>query len=266
MSTGIRRSGAVCLALGLAVWIFILILTALHAVGTDAGLYYREQARAQALPLAGISDGDLKTLDEALAAYLAGDPSGLLPDGENVVSMAVPGEIRPAFNEREMAHLEDCAALFALLRKVRSRLVAWGVLLTALGARLLHHRRRIRRAALLSPLILLIPLGAFAAWAAADFDAAFIFFHKMLFRNDLWLLDPRTDLLIRICPESMFMDMGARVGLWSLAALAGVPLVVTGFTIIWPKGRKEEANTWNDRDMRRASAQKRITFGKTGMG
>ena len=244
---------------------FILILTALHAVGTDDALYYREQSAAQVLPLAGISDGDLRALDAAMAAFLAGQPERLVPDGETALSMEVLGQVQPAFNEKEMAHMWDCAALFALLRKVRSRLVAWAVLLMALGAWLLNDRRRIRRAAWLSPLILLIPLGGFAAWATADFDAAFTFFHRVLFTNDLWLLDPRTDLLIRVCPESMFRHMGARIGLMGLGALVGVPLVVTIITIIWPKGRSEASNTWNDRDMRRASAQKRIVFGKTGM-
>ena len=260
-----RRLGGILLALGLAVTMFIFMLTALHAVGTDDGLYYREQTAANVLPLAGISDDDLRALDAAMAAYLAGDPSKLSPDGETALTVTVLGQAQPAFNKKEMAHMADCAALFALLRKVRGRLVAWAVLLSVLGARLLCDRRHFRRAAWLSPLILFIPLGGFALWAAADFDAAFTFFHKMLFTNDLWLLDPRTDLLIRVCPERMFMHMGARIGLWSLGALVAVPLVVTILTIIWPKGRKEEANTWNDRDMRRASGQKQIVFGKTGM-
>ena len=60
----------------------------------------------------------------------------------------------------------------------------------------------------LAPLALLVPLGAFAIWAAADFSGAFTFFHHLLFTNDLWLLDPQTDLLIRICPSSMFATDG----------------------------------------------------------
>ena len=44
----------------------------------------------------------------------------------------------------------------------------------------------------------------------------------MLFDNDLWLLDERTDLLIRICPEEMFAAMGLRIALSSGLAMAGV--------------------------------------------
>ena len=258
--------GAIGLALGLVALMLILTLTALHRVGTDDGLYYALQTRANVLPAAGISDGDLKTLDAALARYLAGDADALLPtNGEtgarSVLEMNVDGAVRPAFNEKELAHLEDCQRLFALLRKVRQRLIPWAVLLILAGARLLAHRRRIRRVAWLAPLLLLIPLGAFALWAVVDFDAAFTFFHRLLFTNDLWLLDPRTDLLIRICPESMFMGMGLRIGLWSLAGMLAVPALVALLTVIWPKSNGNGENSWNDnRTTRRAVAQRQKTF------
>lgn len=266
-----RTLGAIGLALGLVALTLILILTALHEVGTDDGLYYSQQMKAEILPAAGISDGDLRFLDSRLAAYLAGDdgaldaPSGGDTSGTSfpeIVAVEVFGKTQPAFNLKEMTHMEDCFRLFALLRKVRLRLIPWAVLLTVGGVYLLEYdRRKIRKVAWLSPLILLIPLGAFAVWAAVDFNTAFNFFHRLLFTNDLWLLDPATDLLIRICPQSMFMTMGLRIALWGLAALAGVPALMTALTFIMPKMHKNEENSWNDnRATRRASAQRPKTF------
>ena len=260
-----RLPAAVALLIGFAVLYFIALLTALHAVGTDAGLYYSEQMKADILPAAGISDEGLQALDAALADYFAGRPGELMlpmesePGEYSVMALVVDGELQPAFNEKEMAHLSDCFNLFELLRKVRKRLVPWAVLLITAGAYLLQNRRRIRRIAWLSPLALLVPLGAFAAWAAADFNAAFNAFHRALFTNDLWLLDPTTDLLIRICPASMFMAMGLRIALWSLAAMIAIPAAATLLTYVLPK-RKED-DTWNNRAMRRASAPKRMGFG-----
>ena len=226
------KCGAIGLTLGLVALMLILILTAVHAVGTDGELYYRLQMKAGILPEAGIGDDELCRLDRRMAAYLGGDAAAL--------------EDEPPFNEREMAHMADCFRLFALLRKVRSRLAPWAVLLIAGGAWLLQDRKIARRCAWLSPLILLIPLGAFAIWAAADFDGAFVFFHRLLFSNDLWLLDPQTDLLIRICPESMFAAMGVRIGLWSLAALVGVPGLATAVCRLWPGGGKRRDRGWSD--------------------
>ena len=262
-----KTVGTIALALGLVALMLILILTAVHTVGTDDALYYELQSSADIQPRSGISDGDLRALDSALASYLAGRPDELTAPSESapgeydLMALNVNGALQPAFNEREMAHLADCAALFALLRKVRRRLIPWAVLLIVGGAYLLGDRRTARRAALLSPLILLIPLGAFALWAALDFDAAFTFFHRALFTNDLWLLDPRTDLLIRICPESMFMAMGRMIALRGLAILIGVPAVAAGLSLIWPKSKSSGGNAWNDnRATRRASAQRPKTF------
>ena len=257
-----RTIGGACLILGLACLYGIVALSALHAVGTDAVLYRREQTRAGILAEAGVSEEALRRLDGALADYLLGDEAALLPrEGEPgpALSATVFGKPQSAFNDRELSHLEDCARLFALLRKVRKRLIPWAILLVLLGARLLNRRGDIRLCALISPLLPLLPLGAFALWAALDFDGAFVFFHRLLFDNDLWLLDPETDLLIRLCPEQMFQAMGARIALISLAGIAGVVALIAVLTAIWPKG-KEDDNTWNNRDMRRASAQKQFNF------
>lgn len=41
--------------------------------------------------------------------------------------------------------------------------------------------------------------------ASADFNQAFVWFHQIVFRNDYWIFDYRTDPIIKILPESFFM-------------------------------------------------------------
>ena len=222
-----RRFGFAACLLGVALVIFVGWLTAILKIGTDAGLYCDLQMKADILESAGISEDDLYNLDVSLASYLRGsvdEPAAKAP------TVVVFGERRSPFNERELIHLEDCRKLFDLARTVRIISVAAGILLIALGWRWLKSRKALRLAAGLAPLVLAIPLGIFAIWAALDFNAAFTFFHELLFTNDLWLLDPATDLLIRICPQSMFMSMGLRIGLWGLLWTALVPLAVFVYT------------------------------------
>ena len=76
--------------------------------------------------------------------------------------------------------------------------------------------------------MLLVPLGAFAAWAAVDFSSAFTFFHEVLFTNDLWLLDAQTDLLVRLLPEQFFIDIAGVIAVRALAYMLAVPLAVFG--------------------------------------
>jgi len=40
-----------------------------------------------------------------------------------------------------------------------------------------------------------------------NFNATFILFHKIFFRNDLWILDPRTDYLLIMFPERFFLEV-----------------------------------------------------------
>ena len=91
-----------------------------------------------------------------------------------------------------------------------------------------------------------VGLGAFVGvagvWAAIDFNSAFNFFHRILFTNDLWLLNPETDLLIRICPSSMFESMGLRIALRAAVILLGVPVLLTVLKWISNRVRKRKTN------------------------
>lgn len=210
------------MALGFCAVMLAGVLAVFYGVGTDAELYFALQMDAGILADAGISEETLKRLDGALAACLKGDAGAL--EG---LRAEVFGAEQPAFNARELTHMEDCRKLFAALRAAIAVLALGGAAAIAAGARWARDRRKARRATWIAPALLLVPLGLFAGWAALDFNAAFNFFHEMLFTNDLWLLDPRTDLLIRICPQSMFMAMAARIGALGLAWIAAVAGVAT---------------------------------------
>jgi len=220
-----KSIGFVACLLGFVLSILFGVLAAVHIVGTDAELYHELQMKANVLNRAGISEADLIRLDKGLAQYLRGNAAALDMEAE------VFGTIQSAFNEKERMHMEDCFDLFVLLRTaIRVSSIAGSLLLT-LGCVLLGNaRKKIRNAAWLAPLAIVVPLGLLAGWAVIDFNAAFNFFHEILFTNDLWLLNAATDLLIRICPASMFMAMGTRIGLIGLAWAIFVPALATVLT------------------------------------
>lgn len=236
MRTERRILGMVCLCLGFFFMQLALLLSAFHGVGTDDEGYYRLQMQANILPEAGISEADLIRLDAALAEYLAGDGEALYEQGEleganaTAIRVTVFGQDQPAFNEKELTHMADCFELFVLLRTTCVCAIILGAILLGLG---LWFRRGkgLVRSFLIGLGLLFLPAILLGAWATLDFSAAFDFFHRMLFTNDLWLLDSRTDLLIRICPESMFAGLGLRIvrdwlmdelGLAAIVLIAGV--------------------------------------------
>lgn len=116
------------------------------------------------------------------------------------------------FHETEQQHMADCKALFDLDRAV--------LLLSAFAAALLcggvyalrQHKRQLALGAAWGCLLPLAAVLVLIAWGAADFDGLFILFHRLSFSNDLWLLNPQTDLLIRLMPTSFFVHYAALLG------------------------------------------------------
>ena len=229
-----KRMGFAVRAAWWACFALMLICGFVLEIGTNETLYFELQTRAGLPEAAGISAADMEKLDVHLAACLRGradwNVEWLDPEGA-AVRATVDGVERDAFNDREIRHMEDCQRLFALLRAVRRGLAIAAALLILLALALEWRARPAKgiSAACLwvGSLALCVPLVAFALWAAVDFGSAFTFFHHMLFTNDLWLLDPATDLLIRICPQSMFANMGLRIALRAAVVLLGIPLLYT---------------------------------------
>jgi integral membrane protein (TIGR01906 family) len=56
----------------------------------------------------------------------------------------------------------------------------------------------------LNSLFLIILPVTLAAPFAIDFDKSFTAFHKIFFRNDYWLFDPKTDPVINMLPQEFF--------------------------------------------------------------
>ena len=224
------------------------ISSAVLEIGTNETLYFELQTRAGLPESAGISAEALEKLDVHLASCLRGredwNVEWLNPEG-GPLRVVVDGAEQDAFNAREIQHMEDCQRLFDLLRTVRLGLAVAAALLVLLNLAL-EWREKPARVVRLAPvwigsLILIVPLALFALWAAIDFGSAFSFFHRLLFTNDLWLLDPATDLLIRICPSSMFESMGLRIALRAAAMLLGVPVLLTILKWIFER-RKRKTN------------------------
>lgn len=232
----------------------IVILSFVEDVGLDRHLYFEEQLKAGVVKTVGISEEDLWKLDTRLFLCLKGEDDWNeewdLQDGREPLNVVVNGVRQTAFNEREVQHLLDCQQLFDLLfaAQIALRIV---IVVLIISTKLLPHTWKIEENRLtekhiwIGSLAILAPIAILALWAVVDFSSAFTFFHKLLFTNDLWLLDPRTDLLINICPSSMFANMGLRIAVRSCAVLLGFPLLVTIVSRIFDK-RKRKQNEVSD--------------------
>ena len=194
----------VLLALSVAL---VALAAPLYIAGTNAGWMHGMLLRHAPEEATGLPESEYQPVAQMITSFLAGRT-----DEFQHTFTAKDGVTYFCFDTHEQAHMADCAGLFRLCRTVL--IVSTGVLLCAAGAAVWQKRalQRILAAALWTFAALIFAIVLIAVWAMIDFDALFILFHQISFTNDLWLLNPATDLLIRLMPTSFFMEYAAFCG------------------------------------------------------
>lgn len=212
MNTRPRILSALTAAL-LSLSLAVFLLTALvWSLGTSPRLMLSLMHKHAPPQNTALPAEEYPAVADMITAYLAGQEETFQH------TFARDGVEYLAFQPHEQQHMADCRALFRLCRQVMWGTLAASVLLGALT-------RRWARLPLTA--LGLVVIGgaalALAIAAALDFGAVFVRFHRLVFTNDLWLLNPRTDLLIRLMPTPFFVTYAALIGgVW----LAGLALMI----------------------------------------
>lgn len=205
----------------------ILLITSVEAVVYwTPGYFEREYTKYNVLDsLPSMTMEDLLEVTDEMMAYLKGEREDL-----HVVTV-MDGQEREFFNEREIAHMEDVQVLF--LRAMSLRRACIFICVLCLGFLFLTKApvRRVLPPSICAGTGLFFGITAILALIiSGDFTKYFVIFHHIFFDNDLWILDPATDMLINIVPEGFFMDTAARIALLfgaSSAVLFGICLFLT---------------------------------------
>ena len=216
----------------IAMLIILLITSFEIGAYSDFGWYEKEYAKYNVLDDLEMEMSDVMHVTKEMMAYLRGSRDNL------VVETTVDGEEREFFNDREKAHMVDVKNLFiGGLWLRRGAVLVIGIAVLVLVLIKADWKR-------LLPKSFLIGMGSFIGITLAagllfmsNFNKYFTIFHEIFFTNDLWLLDPDTDLLIRMLPEGFFLDMVIRIGSIFLILMA-ILLIISVSVLKWNKIRK----------------------------
>lgn len=211
-----------------------LFWSCLESVAFDKAYFMAEYQRLDRAEATGLTQEGLDAATQALFDYIRGDR------GNIDVQAAINGVRGEVFNATEKAHMQDVQRLYLLGSSVRYALwVLGGVCLLML---LFIARRESGRMLSRAYLITLIAVGTAAALAAVmitmDFARFWTGFHRVLFTNDLWLLNPATDVMIRMFPSAFFAGVVQSV-LLRFTAVLGVLGAGAGAVLICTRRRKE---------------------------
>lgn len=219
------RGGWIGTAAALAFMLFCITGVIRWIAGDAAGM---AAAMRQFAPpeQTGLPEAEYDSITEMLTGYLTGKRESF-----QYTWQGPQGEILLAFHDYEAAHMADCRNLIQVDGAVCIIcLVLWSALTVWLAIRARKNGRKVWisffRGGEAGFWVLSGILALLLLWACMDFDSLFLLFHRIVFRNDLWLLDPRTDLLIRLMPEKLFVFLGIRGGI-----AAGAGILLTGILL-----------------------------------
>ena len=214
--------------------IIIFLFTAIELPTFNYAFYHYEYNKNETFETIGISPYDLEKVTFKLMDYIKGDAENL------EVNATINGETREFFNALEKAHMVDVKNLFQIGYAVRNIAVIV-FFITYLCAFVYKKRPALREYAQSFISVTIIFISACTALVLViftNFDKYFTIFHEIFFDNDMWILDPATDLLINIVPLPFFIDIFKVVIL--LFFLAALIMMIISIVYLKSGNNKQE--------------------------
>ena len=151
------------------------------------------QVSAKVTEYIGMDDAQQTAFAGEMAAFMAGETDAQ-PD---------------ILNEKEQQHMRDVRNLTRSAADMSKTYLTIAVILAVVSAwtgAKLKSRVKPRLIGGLSAVtvIMIIVQNIMNQVASGGFETLFVQMHEAIFTNDLWLMDPNTDILIRMMPQPLF--------------------------------------------------------------
>lgn len=197
INEGLTTFAIVCFIFGLLVTMFNLAVFNERFFETQ----YKALNTAESM---NMSDEDLMLATHTLLDYLQNKRDDIN------VEVVVEGKNVPMFNQKEIDHMVDVKDLFTGLNSLQ--MAAYVIFIILIVALTIKNRMSSLTNSIYRALgVYLFIIGGIALYAFIDFSGFWVIFHKVLFSNDLWLLNPNTDRMINMFPEVFFNRLVIRV-------------------------------------------------------
>ena len=183
----------------------VIMMFSLEATAFDESFYADMHKELNISEVVGTDADGLAEISSKVIDYLRNQTDSLDMKAE------INGEIVEVFGEREKLHMLDVKKLFMGGFYLRNVLLAFVFLsLFILYAMDEQKMKKPGKAILSSGFTLIVISLALVAMVFTDFQKYFIIFHKIFFRNELWILYPETDVLIQMLPIEFFVSIVKR--------------------------------------------------------
>jgi integral membrane protein (TIGR01906 family) len=181
--------------------VFILLLVFQIAV-FDLGYFEKKFVENNTMEITGLDLDQLVRVSDETLKYLRDERQDLILHEE------IDGVEIQVFEENELSHMRDVKTLFinGFLIKNATMFIS----IVCLIYLFFKDRKVVYKAIRAGSFLFLLIIGIIAVMAYIDFNGVFIIFHKLLFSNNLWIMDPKEDIMIQMLPLDFFMGIGIK--------------------------------------------------------
>ncbi|MCI6089408.1 MAG: TIGR01906 family membrane protein [Solobacterium sp.] len=186
----------------------------------NKNFYKNEYKKLGVTEYIGISEDDLKKTTDVLLGYIKGNNKTL------DIECRINGITRSVFNDREKAHMQDVKNLYdgaIVVRNVSFVIFVLSFIYIGRSKELfIGYKYSLSLVGLIIAFLLLFCL--------MDFEGFWLAFHQLFFPfNDLYILDPRYDILVMMVPEGFFFDLCVLIVASTSVMLVGLYFVLRKF-------------------------------------
>lgn len=203
--------------------IFVLLMV-FQLVAFDLNYFEKKFVENDTPTVTGLQLEQLMRVSDQTLDYLKDKRDDL------IIYEELNGETIQVFKDREIEHMVDVKDLFMTGYTIRN---ISGVIAFLSAAYLwMKHKKSILQSIRMGSILFFGLIAIIGSYAIFDFNHAFTIFHELLFTNDLWLLNPETDIMIQMLPLDFFMGIGLKIAIIYIAYLV---LSVVSTTILLRK-------------------------------
>ncbi|MDP3765282.1 MAG: DUF1461 domain-containing protein [Nanoarchaeota archaeon] len=168
-----------------------------------------------------------------------------VPLHEKVINFITGKNDKPPqeFNEREKQHLFDVRKAVRISTILLYILIILFVLLLIVSSFILKVNNYITsfvgKVLVFGGFLTVIMAVSLFLLINSDFSKTFESFHRLLFEKGTYTFDPAKEMIVKLYPEKLFMDLGLKISKWII--LASAIVVLSGaFLILKSKSKKNK--------------------------
>lgn len=184
-----KLSVAIILTLNI---IALILSQAIQTVSYDENAVYINAKHLDNFDYIERTDEEVLVASKVIVGYLRGENS------EEHLELI-------GLNEKEISHMKDVRKIYKTINNIKiiAAIITLSIILLYAYKKInVFIFKELRNSLFIA---YAVPIF-FGALSLVDFSGAFEKFHEIFFKNDLWQLNPKTDLLIRLMPEEFFVN------------------------------------------------------------